>query len=469
MILPRALSFSILIPPLLLLTGGFSALAQDDCDYNFEPTPTVENLQGVVEDEFGDAVFLLAVTADQCDYQELLRGLRSDNPPKSGTGFLIDQERGYVLTAAHVIGQLRKNERICAIIWQKDTALELKPELPEDRQLMLLRLLNPARLPSIRAVDISLLWPSDRSFVAIGYPQVGEEPTRIAQPANLGGEKNDRIVVKQYAGGGNSGGPLFDSARLAVGIMEVKEGAQAGSGAGQPFAGYIPMSRASDLLSKIYPSDKILLIDASLRLNRLNRRTLASDLKPNSINPTNIDLYSWAKYIEADINTYRSLPARTRDLFSCPIVPAFRGRRLPDAVLSLRDIAEPRQTAEATLDIALRGLAQGSAEDAIVSATQALTAFRVAGGDQNGEATSYYILGIASANRGLFTQAVENLSKVKWGPLDTNFRLGEAQLEQNDLKGARKSFRKYLTLYSNEPDAQGARALLLKIKALLSH
>jgi len=349
----------------------------------------------------------------QSEFEGAILRLQVAGTTSSGTGYLIDNTQGYILTALHVVNPNGRNSKTIVDVTspnlpgQKLQATVVDSEAaPTD--LALLKLASPGLIATIRPIDVALRTPGpDDILFSMGYPKIGDEPNLQPkdQPVSvLAMLPNGYIEVKQTeALGGASGGPLLNGWGSAIGTC----GEQVGVGG---FAArYVPMASAQRLLDEIPMSAVIQRLDAKMRAGSIDQTSLQLLLKMNSKNPTNLELYTWVRHIIANAGAY----SHAGTLIKCPIIPALIHRKLDDLVValantpgSLASSADPKQLGDAYLHVAQRetgdlGLLFGDS-----NAQRALDAYTKAG-DQQGIVTAK--LALVQGRQTLFGSAARVL------------------------------------------------------------
>jgi S1-C subfamily serine protease len=373
----------------LLLSLAVSA--QTLCP-NFEPQPMGTN---EIINEFGGAVFRL----------------ENKDPLDTGTGYLIDSIQGYVLTAAHVVRDSVADPRILVkgttpSLPGKTLKLKLIGSLKPNIDLALLQVTDLKSVAAIRPLDISLRLPTeDAHLVVMGYPKLGDEPNKVLKHQEViitTSDQDGLIEVRQASFPGNSGGPLIDMAGTAVGICVTEVGE------GSTLARYIPMADAEPLLNKIHVSKRMTELEANLRSGAATRDDLNIQLKKRTDHPSNLELYGWALQVSRSMPQYATEPFLS--YFRCPIVPAYFHRRIDDAALLLKSVADPKITGQIFKQIAEREAKLGRPATALEDSKEAVENFFKAG-DILGEAESLLLTGKLQTNLGFYGDAARNLNQ----------------------------------------------------------
>lgn len=330
-------------PLILFFVASLPLLAQTPCkDANFLPgTMDVNSLNS----EFKGAILRLQMPPIG----------ESRTPGESGTGFLIDSVNGYVITAYHVVKLANQETQIDVTSPYlrlpagrlKATFVKSLATLSNDSNLSgtdlaILKLDDPSLVKDIRPVDISLRFPSvDQPLYAMGYPKYSDDlpNTELKQtsPKFMGAPPDGSIEVTDAVFPGNSGGPLMDFTGSVVGTCRDRLGAPS------TIAQYVPMSAGKDLLDLVPMSDRMKSLDARFRSGAVSESELKDILVKNSKNPTNLELYSWVRYIIANPNQYAE--DSTRGLLRCPLKAASQ-RGLEDLIveLSMNEAIPPNRT-----------------------------------------------------------------------------------------------------------------------------
>jgi len=349
---------------ILLLALSVPFVGQTTCSSaNFEPGPMSESS---LTSEFKGAILRLQVPGS----------------PDSGTGYLIDSVNGYVITAFHVIESARPGTSI-DVTSPGLAGTKLRAKLVKSlatvrpdgtvngTDLAILKLDTPSLVKDIRPVDVSLRFPAvDQILYAMGYPQLGAEPnvTFSEQPVKfMAAPPDGSIQVTQATFGGNSGGPLMDPSGSVVGTCRETVGI------GAAVARYIPMSDGETLLDLIPLSDRMRRLDQQVKAGSVSESDLKDILVKNSKNPTNVELYTWARQIVKNRDQYSAVI--TRNLLQCPM-RALMQRGMDDLVIELSAFSDPKTVGDANATVAAREIAQGrplSAESHVQAAAAAYT------------------------------------------------------------------------------------------------
>jgi S1-C subfamily serine protease len=178
--------------------------------------------------------------------------LQVEGDSGSGTGYLIDSSRGYIVTAFHVVHAALPDTPIkvrfpsSAFASQTFTAKLVRSlgHLQQDgtvagTDLALLQLQPGDSLSTVRPVDISLQYPGqDTLLYSLGFPQLGDlgnEDITTQLTQLIATPEDGSIEVRQAIFGGNSGGPLLDASGSSVGTCRETVGTGLLSGAMSPW------------------------------------------------------------------------------------------------------------------------------------------------------------------------------------------------------------------------------------------
>jgi len=369
---------------------------------NFEPGPISP---GDIYGEFKNAVVRLQVQGGT----------------DSGTGYLIDASRGYIVTAFHVVKAAQPDTpievRIPKSLYGNQTFIanlvkslgRIQPDSsvgPPD--IALLKLQNPSALSGVRPVDISLSYPGRNTpLYSLGFPlldpNLGNDDLST-QVAQLMMTPNDRgIEVSQPTFGGNSGGPLVDGRGNSVGTCRNVIGTTKIVGE------YASTADGEALLDLIPMSDRVIAIDEHLRSGTITEDALSDILTKSSSTPTNMELYAWGRHIKNNVDQYTS-PA-PRALIPC-LMKAFSERELDELATSLSVFADQHTLAVANIHIAESELNRGrpiSAEEHINSAKNLF----VASNDLNGSIKASFLSAQAKLAEGSAPEAAA-VSAAAW-------------------------------------------------------
>ena len=265
-------------------------------------------------------------------------------------------------------------------------------EFETETDLALLKVATPTLLAPIRPIDVALRFPgADDNLFSMGYPKLGDQPNLQPreQPVSIVATlSNGFIEVKQtQAVGGASGGPLLNGWGSAIGTCHEEVGV------GGVTARYVPMTSAHRLLDRIPMSATIQKMDARLKAGTIDPAALGLLLKMSSRNPTNLELYTWVRYIIEHPGEYE----RADKLIACPLMPALMHRKLDDLVVDLANrqrhlamLVDPNELGDAYLHVALHE-SKFSALLLNDNAKRALEAYTKAGNAQ-GILTSKFLL-----------------------------------------------------------------------------
>lgn len=340
------------------------------------------------------------------DFDGAILHLRLDGEP-SGTGYLIDSERGYILTASHVVANADSKRKITAEsrrTFGKALQVTIDKPLPE-HDAALLRLVDPAQVKGVQAIDVSLSIPNEDTLLyATGYPRFGDEPGNDlhAQDVRVIASPNARLQLRQAgAEGGASGGPLLDPSGAAVGtaIQTV--------GVGESIARYVPMISITELLDRIPMSDSMAALDKDVRSAAIPPAILRDKMYRRIGNPSNLDLYAWGKRIAKNSSEYSTIAAQVR----CPISHALIDRGLSDLVVEMTRYASSRERALANLNVALREARLGTNYSAMKFARAAEMEF-AASNDENGVASARLSFARSQLALGLAQEAASTMVSV---------------------------------------------------------
>jgi tetratricopeptide (TPR) repeat protein len=351
-----------------------------------------------------------AATAGQIDTQFLGAVLRLQvkGGTSSGTGYLVSRQ-GYILTAAHVLGSASDGAMVDATSPARPGAsLEAKivRRAHAGTDLALLKLVDASLLDIVQPVDISLRFPyRDDKLYAINYPQIGDESNRSpkGQTVEFVATSADKLIeVKQsIAYPGASGGPLFNGSGNVIGT------AVQAVGTGNGLARYVPMEQARELLDLIEMSDVVARLDEQVRKGGLDQATLAQRMIKRAGNPSNLDLYAWARRIVQRRSDYAALGK----LLACPIIAAMMHRKLDDLVVELSPFAVAKDAADAYFQVARREVLMGRSLLAQAHAQAALGKYQEVR-DKTGELHAKTLLAATQFDTGAIRLAKTNIDSV---------------------------------------------------------
>jgi tetratricopeptide (TPR) repeat protein len=385
----------------LMLCGGACGAAQNQVALDGDPC----------EQE----VFYHAPMTDQEIYLEFGRAVfriegHKGGMPVAGTGYLIDTEQGYLVTALHVVRDDFENH---SLVIKATTPglpgikliLEPVSKLDPPYDVALLKVKDPTPLINnhIRAFEIAFqrIQYSTR-YYNIGYPR-GKD-TQNRQSVEVQGPYEGRsdanhpqfeipkgvlLDVKQAVDEGHSGSPLIDEDGAVMGTciedLHYNE------------AVYTPTDKIQGLLDLVGVDARAKSVDRELRAindeKDARRALLVQELQWRSGSPTNLELFKWASLMSQTPHDYESRAA----LFACPVQPAFEQRRLHGA--KYMQVVERLSTGPGAgknlLKASQHALDQGRPELAATLSASALNVFQQ-WNDASGKADAYRVMGKAS-------------------------------------------------------------------------
>src|ERR1700681_574190 len=187
----------------------------------------------------------------------------------SGTGYLVDAEHGYILTAAHVIPKVSAPliKGSTKSLPKQILSLRLKAiERDPKADLAVLQIDGDNVLKTLRPLDISLRAPRRGKFYAMAYPVDSDTVsagTYKAREVDLSevNYQSGTIRVHQAAYSADSGGPLIDLTGTVVATNHGKIGPD-NPEAGAPRSSYILLANGIDLIEKsIEPTARVKQLD----------------------------------------------------------------------------------------------------------------------------------------------------------------------------------------------------------------
>jgi Trypsin-like peptidase domain len=288
-----------------------------------------------------------------------------------GTAYLIDSDRGYFLTAGHVLDEVKAKNEPYEIVMGDPPYLHLAFKVvqrPTTADIALLQLIQSNAMKNVRPLDISFEAPDyDSSLFVMGYPHYGQQRNIFLRSgsAKLGAYPPDgSIEIDHTTVGGSSGGPLIDGYGDVVATAE-EEIADGKAGR------YLPLVAIEDLLGAIPVSSRMLQLETDLIAGKTDISMLREVLKKNPRDPTNLELYAWTIHLR---NSPTSLKKISK-YFRCPLVPAFSERHITDALVPFMAMLEPDQQGKLKLTLAEREYALGHNAAAAQFASESLKAW----------------------------------------------------------------------------------------------
>lgn len=324
------------------------------------------------------------------EFQGAVLLLQSAKGTPLGTGFLINQQSGYILTATHVVEAAQKlpdGELFAVSPGNESLVLKTKvvAQLPSaSADVALLQLVIPDALKAIRPLDIVLKTPSQSMAIyAMGYPVIDPNlrPTYQDQVADRMSLRADgSIQVNQASFEGNSGGPLVDATGSAFAVCRDK------IGTGSTVAVYTSLYTVYQLLLNMPLTERMKEIDARVQARSITPDDLARLMIKSAQNPTNVELFAWGMLVARDKTKYQHV----FDLFEYPVLPAFMHRGLDKVVVAMSGFGKPLQQAEANLSVATSEAEFGFVLSAMQHADTAIAYYKKAG-DATGEARAHVV------------------------------------------------------------------------------
>lgn len=327
------------------MMGQSSARCDGPCGVNFEAPEVTASW---MHNNLGGAV--LHVFADD----------------EKGTAYLIDAARGYALTARHVLFDDADNPH--------RTLTVTTPSQPGDQHsfsllaalksqdVALIQLRPLDALKDVMAFDISPRVPTTNGngqLFTMGYP--GQENGELSfQKVDAMRPTADRmgIEIKQLSFPGDSGSPLVDVNGNVVGTcLDRLKTAETITNEVLSVATYRFTASVIPLLKKIPPNERMLDFDKRLRSGTLSRKLLDVQLQPSMRGFTNVELLTWALWLETQPP---AAYANAASLIACPILVACSHRKLDDVVLgALLKYATAEDRVSALLTVVERAAAMG--------------------------------------------------------------------------------------------------------------
>jgi len=262
-----------------------------------------------------------------------------------GTGYLIEPQLGYLLTAAHVIKASIEDPTLPIVVSHNNfgAATFKAHHLANMNDVALLQLDSPEPFTELPILDITFDLPNRAdSVIVFGYGNEADDTSLTAQDGTvLTSQGEQDLTVRMSAFYGDSGAPAVDRQGRVVGTgVEYRPGSLV--------ARFVPTAAIRNLLKLIPPTSRTLKIDGRLRAKGFTKEALAVQLRPNSTRLTNLEWYSWAIFVASQSTTqYETL----REYFPCPIADAFRDRGLDYALDELKALQDESTRASALIGI----------------------------------------------------------------------------------------------------------------------
>jgi outer membrane protein OmpA-like peptidoglycan-associated protein len=396
---------------------------------------------------------------------------QESEPRTLGTAFLIDSQRGYVLTAFHVVEPAVTSPGVTIYasssrLPSKTFTLKMINHLsnPEDVAILELTDASDIKAVHLQALDIAFHFlPKGSRYFTIGYPRGKKTPND--QEAELQGFDDNRHVldVKQDVDEGTSGSPLVDENGAVVGI--------ATDMLNKSEALYTPLVDLEELFEKLHYDSAIKDLDEKVlgKPEEGVRLALIQQLKWISGGTTNVELYEYARHIHQNRARYES----SRFYFICPILEAYSDRRLGDSqfVQEIASLFSPQIQAKMLLDSADQNMFLGRPRIAEQLARGSLELYDKLN-DQSGRAAASQSFAVASVETHDYPQAADLLEKaVAMNPhnAEANFYLGKAYLGQGQWEKASAQLQSALNEFQAANDKASEGAVYTTFAELSAH
>ncbi len=294
-----------------------------------------------------------------------------------GTGFLVDQRRGYVMTAYHLIKPTIMNKTL-KIVGQssrypgRTLKLEvLDKDLAADTAL--LQLIPESALSDTRPFELGLDVPPANSVATLyGYQLGDDEP--LSEQGRISGIVDGKLHMRVNTFPGDSGSPIFNDRGIVIGVVTDKKFSGISVIASTiGFDGLISKNSRSAISESIY--------------NNLMNDTVPADFHmqldpkspPNTI--SNLDLIGLMR----QLNKHKSLSKKKAVIVHCPIYFAALHRELSYgarwithllSLVSISDAARLEFKIGSVLDVF------GRSVEAQATFTKAVGKFQIAIGDR---------------------------------------------------------------------------------------
>ncbi len=285
----------------------------------------------------------------------------------TGTGFFIDNENGYLITAAHVIEKTISDSTVpitfeseFLLSTYKANLVDFIYERNNDLALLKVATNHLDKITNrVGRLDLSLNLPRSKNHFVIGYSR-GDD--RIATVKELDvvrlAERNELKVIEAQGSGypGDSGAPLISDQGLVYGVAKSRIDATTSF--------YTSSAGLKKLLKKMELRNLTNSIINDLVNGEITAQELELALKPTfprENKMSNLDLYHLALNIGVN---WKKLP-RISNLFYCPIGPAYLHREIYDAFSFLRSVVAKEDIARSELKIGEREYLLGNIDSAI--------------------------------------------------------------------------------------------------------
>lgn len=268
-----------------------------------------------------------------------------------GTGFFIDLDSGYLITASHVVKVKDPDNPSKIMVTSEAFSGSIEFELVRDlqkspnkkRDIALLKPKDKDDLGKISQfstqIDLSHQFPKKgENLYSIGYPAESIEPV-IKELQYQKRARQFGVKVFEALGGlagGDSGGPVINEYGFAIGIVVSIESMLRGF--------FLPIHEIEPLLEDMKPTKNLILLEKDLLEKNISEedlvRYLSFNNNPNS-NISNLQLMIWANRIEKN----KSIFSPKRRFFRCPIFDAYLYRRIDESGKKFWDLLAPIESA----------------------------------------------------------------------------------------------------------------------------
>ena len=255
--------------------------------------------------------------------------LRLEVDGVSGTGFLIDVTRGYVLTAGHVITNAKPNanggqspsEIIGAFSFAQQKKLKLT-YVDDDtgNDVAIIKLESPAAAKGLSPFELTVNSPPEDTRVALGGFQIGDNFVVLTSgETSITDVKARNFQVRTNTFGGDSGSPVVDQRGLVVGIVTNKR-------EGGMLAVASPTLAFWKMLLKLPPSTLSTDLARKILEGNISEDFVDQFRARTPIHITNLNILELMKALK---DTGQSnLNASARNLIACPVHIAATQREL---------------------------------------------------------------------------------------------------------------------------------------------
>jgi len=254
-----------------------------------------------------------------------------------GTGFLIDTDNGYVMTARHVVIAAKESHThkiTGAFEFSLKNQFSLK--LVDDdvlTDIAIVQIESPEYTKGLHPFELSLSLPPDDSLVALGGFQYGDDDKALSDSGKMSRNKNGRFEVRANNFPGDSGGPVLDRQGLVIGVIVQRRIMDDFKTGGIAVAS--PIAKFRNRLLKLQANPRSDLMATKILSETSQQEQLIDEFKARDPRRklSNLDLLHMMQTLKS--KAPRTIHAKTQELIRCPVHTAADHRNLSLAASEL--------------------------------------------------------------------------------------------------------------------------------------